>query len=73
MSDRGRRGERAWHRRNMRLGTCLLLALGCGIFGLGLRLALPVTPVDASFREVIRLYQPQGAAGSSNTPETSSP
>ncbi|WP_331286691.1 MULTISPECIES: hypothetical protein [Methylobacteriaceae] len=57
----------------MRLGTCLLLALGCGVSGLGLRLALPVTPVDASFREVIRLYQPQGAAGSSNTPETSSP
>ncbi len=57
----------------MRLGTCLLLALLSGGAGLALRWAVPVTPVDASFREVIRLYQPQGGTGTSNTPETSLP
>lgn len=41
----------------MRTRTCLLLALGFGALGLGLRLAIPVTPVDASFREVIRFYE----------------
>ncbi|CAO4167858.1 hypothetical protein [Methylorubrum populi] len=57
----------------MRLGTCLLLAILSGATGLGLRIVLPVTPVDASFRDVIRSYQPQGAAGVSNMPETSAP
>ncbi|CAO4167390.1 hypothetical protein EEDFHM_01067 [Methylorubrum populi] len=57
----------------MRLGTCLLLAILSGATGLGLRIVLPVTPVDASFRDVIRSYQPQGAAGASNMPETSAP
>lgn len=57
----------------MRLGTCLLLAVMAGVLGLGLRLTLPVTPVDASFRDVVRLYQSQAAPTGSNTPETSSP
>lgn len=57
----------------MRLVTCLLLALGSGLAGLSLRAAVPVTPVDASFREVIRLYAPQATAPASNTTETSAP
>ncbi|CAX24899.1 protein of unknown function [Methylorubrum extorquens DM4] len=57
----------------MRLGTCLLLAVMSGVMGLSLRLTLPVTPVDASFRDVVRLYQSQGAPTGSNTPETSPP
>ncbi len=57
----------------MRLGTCLLLAVMSGVLGLSLRLTLPVTPVDASFRDVMRLYQSQGAPGHSNMPETSAP
>ncbi|ACB80608.1 hypothetical protein Mpop_2446 [Methylorubrum populi BJ001] len=61
------------HRRLMRLGTCLLLAVVSAGLGLGLRLAVPVTPVDASFREVMRLYQSQGGAEGSNMAETSSP
>ncbi|WP_458423843.1 hypothetical protein [Methylorubrum extorquens] len=40
---------------------------------MSLRLTLPVTPVDASFRDVVRLYQSQGAPIGSNTPETSPP
>lgn len=73
MSDRFRRALRAYHRQNMRLGTCLLLACACGVAGLGMRLLLPVTPVDASFRDVIRLYQPQAGMGDSNMRETSAP
>lgn len=57
----------------MRRVTCLLLALGSGLAGLSLRAFVPVTRVDASFRDVIRLYSPQGAAPSSNMPETSAP
>lgn len=57
----------------MRLGTCLLLAVVSGVLGIGLRLSLPVIPVDASFRDVMRLYQPQGGPGTSNMPETSQP
>ncbi|MBB5762023.1 hypothetical protein ABEV34_26300 [Methylorubrum rhodesianum] len=57
----------------MRLGTCLLLAALSAGLGLGLRLVLPVTPVDASFRDVMRLYQSQGEPGRSNMPETSAP
>lgn len=41
----------------MHTRTCLLLALVFGMLGLGLRLAIPVTPVDASFREVIRFFE----------------
>lgn len=57
----------------MRLRTCLLLAVASTGLGLCLRLAVPVTPVDASFRDVLRLYQSQGAPGHSNMPETSAP
>ncbi|MCJ2031954.1 hypothetical protein MKK50_21535 [Methylobacterium sp. J-043] len=57
----------------MRLGTCLLLAAVSGVLGLTLRLTLPVTPADASFRDVMRLYQSQAATTGSNTLETSSP
>ncbi|BAU91281.1 hypothetical protein MPPM_2676 [Methylorubrum populi] len=57
----------------MRLGTCLLLAVLSAGLGLGLRLVLPVTPVDESFRDVMRLYQSQGEPGRSNMPETSAP
>lgn len=57
----------------MRLATCLLFAVGSGLVGLSLRAAVPVTPVDASFRAVIRLYAPQGAGPASNMPETSAP
>lgn len=46
----------ALHLALMRPRTCLLLALGFGLLGLSLRSAMPVTPVDTSFREVIRFY-----------------
>jgi hypothetical protein len=35
---------------------CLVLALVIGGAGLGLRRALPVTPVDAAFRAVLSAY-----------------
>ncbi len=57
----------------MRLRTCLLLAVASTGLGLCLRLVVPVTPVDASFRDVVRLYQSQGAPIGSNTLETSPP
>lgn len=57
----------------MRLATCLLLALGAGLAGLSLRMLVPVTPVDDTFREVVRLYSPKDAAPGSNMPETSAP
>ncbi|SFL68667.1 hypothetical protein [Methylorubrum salsuginis] len=57
----------------MRLVTCLLLALGAGLAGLSLRLFVPVTPVDETFREVVRLYLPKDAGPGSNMPETSAP
>lgn len=41
----------------MRIRTCLLLAFGTGLLGVGLRAAIPVTPVDAPFREVVRFYE----------------
>ena len=41
----------------MRIRTCLLLALGTGLIGLGLRVVLPVTPVDEQFRDVVRFYE----------------
>ena len=51
----------------------LLLAVLIAGFGLGLRLAVPVTPVDGSFRAVLRVYGAQGGTALSNTGETSSP
>lgn len=35
----------------------LTLALAVGALGLGLRLAVPVAPVDASYRDVVRFYR----------------
>ena len=52
---------------------CLLLAVLIGAFGLGLRLAVPVAPVDGPFRDVLRAYAAQGRPDPSNTGETSSP
>ncbi|GJE78515.1 hypothetical protein ACFQWF_15755 [Methylorubrum suomiense] len=57
----------------MRLVTCLLLALGTGIAGLALRAAVPVTPADDGFRQVMHLYWSQDGAQVSNKPETSAP
>lgn len=53
--------------------TCLLLALAVGALGIGARLALPVTPADDSFREVVRYYGAAQATASGNTRETSAP
>ena len=53
--------------------TCLLLALAVGALGVGARLALPVTPADDSFREVVRYYGAAQATASGNTRETSAP
>ncbi|MBP1181285.1 hypothetical protein [Methylobacterium sp. PvR107] len=36
--------------------SCLILAVLLGGAGLGLRRALPVTPVDAAFRAVLSAY-----------------
>ncbi len=52
---------------------CLFLALLIAAAGLGLRLALPVTPVDGPFRDVLRAYGAPGDAPPSNTGETSPP
>ncbi|WP_170249175.1 hypothetical protein [Methylobacterium haplocladii] len=41
----------------MRIRTSLLLALGVGVLGVGLRAAIPVAPVDDAFRDVIRFYR----------------
>lgn len=64
----------------MRLITCLLLALGTGVAGFALRAAIPVTPVDGAFRELLPWYRanhpPEGgriSPGTSNMPETSAP
>ncbi|WP_232628257.1 hypothetical protein [Methylobacterium sp. Leaf118] len=64
----------------MRLITCLLLALGTGIAGFLLRAAVPVTPVDQGFRDLLPWYQaghpPEPGRSPpvpSNTPETSAP
>ena len=74
MSDRPPGGRRpAAASRNMRVSTCLILALATGLAGLSLRAVLPVAAVDSSFREVIRLYRPHGGPGNSNMPETSAP
>ena len=52
---------------------CLLLAVLIAGLGLGLRLAMPVAPVDGPFRDVLRAYGTQGEPAPSNTGETSSP
>lgn len=52
---------------------CFLLAMLIAVFGLCLRLAVPVAPVDDAFRDVLRAYGTQGASARSNTGETSSP
>ncbi|WP_167450820.1 hypothetical protein [Methylobacterium terrae] len=47
----------------MSLRACLVLALLTGLAGLSLRLAVPVTPVDQDYRDVIAYYRalPVGA------------
>lgn len=52
---------------------CLLLAVLVAASGLGLRLAMPVTPVDGPLRDVLRAYGTHDPAAPSNTGETSSP
>ncbi|MDP4021631.1 hypothetical protein Q8W71_03260 [Methylobacterium sp. NEAU 140] len=49
--------------------TCFLLAAAITGLGLALRLAMPVTPVDDPFRDVLRAYANTG----SNTGETRAP
>ena len=49
--------------------ACLLIAVVVAAVGLCLRLAVPVTPVDAAFRDVLHAY----AGAPSNTGETSPP
>ncbi|GJE02936.1 hypothetical protein [Methylobacterium isbiliense] len=44
----------------MSLRACLFLGLLTGLLGVGLRLALPVTPVDASYRDVLAFYRALG-------------
>ncbi|WP_187272644.1 hypothetical protein [Methylobacterium sp. WL9] len=41
----------------MRTSTSLFLALGVGILGVWLRVAIPVAPVDDAFSDVIRFYR----------------
>ena len=41
----------------MSLRACLVLALLAGLMGLALRLAVPVTPVDQDYRDVIAFYR----------------
>jgi len=42
----------------MRTRTCLLLAVATALLGLGLRRLVPVAPVDADYRAVVRAYDP---------------
>ncbi|WP_165700243.1 MULTISPECIES: hypothetical protein [unclassified Methylobacterium] len=37
--------------------TCIILACLVAVTGAGLRLAVPVTPADDAFREMLRLYR----------------
>lgn len=49
----------------MRTSTCLILAASVALIGLGLRLAVPVTPADAAYREVLQFHRtlnPRGSA-----------
>ncbi|UHC16943.1 hypothetical protein LRS73_03210 [Methylobacterium currus] len=48
----------------MSLRACLALALLAGLLGLSLRLAVPVTPVDQDYRDVVAFYRamPAGSA-----------
>ncbi|WP_375464598.1 hypothetical protein [uncultured Methylobacterium sp.] len=39
------------------LGVALTLGLALGALGVGLRLAVPVAPVDESYRDVVRFYR----------------
>lgn len=39
------------------LGRALTLGLAVGLVGVGLRLAVPVAPVDASYRDVVQFYR----------------
>ncbi|WP_204165382.1 hypothetical protein [Methylobacterium sp. 17Sr1-1] len=39
------------------LRACLVLALLTGLAGLGLRLAVPVAPVDQDYRDVVAFYR----------------
>ena len=59
----------------MRTTRCLFLALLIAGTGLALRLVMPVAPVDAPFRAVLKAYATPdpSAAESSNTAETSAP
>lgn len=41
----------------LRTRTCILLAVAVAILGAGLRLSVPVTPVDEELRDVIRFYR----------------
>ncbi|KTS36896.1 hypothetical protein NS228_19855 [Methylobacterium indicum] len=50
-------GRRFWHRPVMSLRACLVLALLTGLAGLALRLAVPVTPVDQDYRDVVAFYR----------------
>ncbi|MEH3146875.1 MAG: hypothetical protein PGN34_16345 [Methylobacterium frigidaeris] len=45
----------------MTVRTCLLAGLLAGCAGLGLRLAVPVPPVDDGFRAVVTYYKSLGA------------
>ncbi len=49
--------RRFWHRPPMSLRACLVLALLTGLVGLALRLAVPVTPVDQDYRDVVAFYR----------------
>lgn len=41
----------------MRTRLALTLAVAIGTLGLGLRLAIPVAPVDDAYRDVVRFYR----------------
>jgi hypothetical protein len=47
----------------MSLRACLVLALVTGLVGLGMRLAVPVTPVDQDYRDVVEFYRAMPAGG----------
>ena len=56
------------------LAPALTLAFLVGALGLGLRHAIPVTPVDEAYRDVVRYYRAlDQAGGASNSRETSAP
>ena len=52
----------------MRISTCFILAASVALIGVGLRLSVPVTPVDAAYREVVEFHRTLNPRASASEP-----